>query len=128
MSRESNHRPSVTALLDFLKQQPGLALAVNCEGDRRSGVPSLPDSGRHRQSDPPILTVALVEPLVDDLEEDLLAASVNKVRDTIDEAEWGQDAACQEIRLLLNEAVAAYEDGSVTTLSKIRTKASPRRH
>ena len=50
--------------------------------------------------------------LLDALEQDLLAAPVVEVLDAQRETGRARRAACQEVRSLLNEAVAASEDSS----------------
>jgi hypothetical protein len=54
--------------------------------------------------------------LLDALEAELLAAPADKVRDALREAGRAGNVACQEVRALLNEAIAASEDGSAATL------------
>ena len=67
--------------------------------------------------------------LLDALERDLLAAPVDEVRDALGETGRARDAACQEIRSLLNEAMVASESGSaMTTLPKTRAKTGLHRH
>lgn len=53
--------------------------------------------------------------LLDALEQDLLAAPKDEVRDTLNGTGRVRDAACEEIRSLLNEALAASDDGSAAT-------------
>jgi hypothetical protein len=50
--------------------------------------------------------------LLDALERELLAADADEVRDAWHETGRARSIACQEVRVLLNEAVAASEDGS----------------
>jgi hypothetical protein len=54
--------------------------------------------------------------LLDALERELLAAHVDEVRDAWRAAGRARNIACQEVRTLLNEAIAASEDGSAATL------------
>jgi hypothetical protein len=53
--------------------------------------------------------------LLDALERELLAAQADEVHDAWGETGWARDFACQEVRALLNEAIAASEDGSAAT-------------
>jgi hypothetical protein len=67
--------------------------------------------------------------LLDALERDLLAAPKDEVRDAMGETGRARDAACQEIRSLLNEAMAASDDGSaVTAPPNIRARTGLPRH
>jgi hypothetical protein len=67
--------------------------------------------------------------LLDAMERDLLAASVDEVRDALGETGRARDAACQEIRSLLNEAIIASEDVSaMTTPFNPRAKNGLHRH
>jgi hypothetical protein len=50
--------------------------------------------------------------LLDALERELLAADADEVRDAWRETGRARSIACQEVRVLLNEAIAASEDGS----------------
>ena len=50
--------------------------------------------------------------LLDALEAELLAAPADEVRDALREAGRAGNVACQEVRALLNEAIAASEEGS----------------
>jgi len=54
--------------------------------------------------------------LLDALERELLAAPGDEVRDALREAGRARNIACQEVRALLNEAIAASEEGSAATL------------
>lgn len=54
--------------------------------------------------------------LLDALERELLAAQADEVRDAWRETGQARGVACQEIRVLLNEAVAASEEGFAATL------------
>jgi hypothetical protein len=49
------------------------------------------------------------------LERELLAAHADEVRDAWREIDRARNIACQEVRALLNEAIAASEDGSAAT-------------
>ena len=49
--------------------------------------------------------------LLDALEQDLLAAPADEVRDAQHATGRARQAACQEVRSLLDDAVAAGEDG-----------------
>src|SRR6516164_7661140 len=53
--------------------------------------------------------------LLDAFEAELLAAPADEVRDALREAGRAGNVACQEVRALLNEAIAASEDGSAAT-------------
>ena len=53
--------------------------------------------------------------LLDAFEREILAASLDEVGDALDEAGRG-NIICREVRALLNEAIAASEDGSAATL------------
>ena len=55
--------------------------------------------------------------LLDSLEQDLLAAPVDEVRDAQRETGRARQAACQEVRSLLDEALAASEDGPAAAAS-----------
>lgn len=62
--------------------------------------------------------------LLDALERDLLAASTGEICDALDETEQTQDTACQDVRLLLNEAMVANEKVSAVTIPyRIQTRA-----
>ena len=50
--------------------------------------------------------------LLDALERELLAADVDEVRDALRETGRARKIACQEVRVLLNEAIAASEEGA----------------
>jgi hypothetical protein len=50
--------------------------------------------------------------LLDALERELLAADADDVRDAWRETGRARNIACQEVRALLNQAIAASEDGS----------------
>jgi hypothetical protein len=54
--------------------------------------------------------------LLDALERELLAAPSAEVRDALRETGRARNIACQEIRALLNEAIAASEEGCAATL------------
>ena len=54
--------------------------------------------------------------LLDAFEAELLAAPADEVRDALREAGRAGNVACQEVRALLNEAIAASEDGPAATL------------
>jgi hypothetical protein len=54
--------------------------------------------------------------LLDALEREILAAHADEVRDAWRETGRARNIACQEVRALLNEAVAASEEGSAATL------------
>jgi hypothetical protein len=54
--------------------------------------------------------------LLDALERELLAAQADEVRDAWRESGRARNIACQEVRALLNEAIAASEEGSAATL------------
>jgi hypothetical protein len=58
---------------------------------------------------------AALTTLLDALEAELLAAPTEEVRDTLRLTGRARDAACQEVRWLLNEASAATEEGSART-------------
>ena len=67
--------------------------------------------------------------LLDALERDLLAAPVDEVRDALGETGRALNAACQEVRSLLNEAMTASEGGSaVTTPPEACAKTGLHRH
>jgi hypothetical protein len=51
-----------------------------------------------------------LQALLDALEAELLAASVEEVRDALCETGRARDAACREVRSVLNEAVASNKD------------------
>jgi hypothetical protein len=53
--------------------------------------------------------------LLDALERELLAADADEVREAWRESGRARSIACQEVRALLNAAVAASEDGSAAT-------------
>ena len=53
--------------------------------------------------------------VLDALEAELLAAPADEVRNALREAGRAGNVACQEVRALLNEAIAASEDGSAAT-------------
>jgi hypothetical protein len=55
--------------------------------------------------------------LLDALEQELLAAPPDEVRDAWRETGRARNIACQEVRTLLDEAIAASEDGSTATPS-----------
>ena len=55
--------------------------------------------------------------LLDALEQDLLAAPADEVRDTQRETGRARQSACYEVRSLLNEAVAASKEGTTETVS-----------
>jgi hypothetical protein len=54
--------------------------------------------------------------LLDALERELLAAPADEVRAAWRETGRAHNIACQEVRVLLNEAIAASEEGSAATL------------
>jgi len=54
--------------------------------------------------------------LLDALEGELLAAQADEVPDALRESGRARNIVCQEIRALLNEAIAESEDGSAETL------------
>jgi hypothetical protein len=54
--------------------------------------------------------------LLDALERELLAAQADEVPDALRESGRARNIVCQEIRALLNEAIAESEDGSAATL------------
>jgi hypothetical protein len=54
--------------------------------------------------------------LLDALERELLAAQADEVRDAWRETGQAGNIASQEVRALLNEAIAASEEGSAATL------------
>ena len=54
--------------------------------------------------------------LLDAFERELLAAPADEVRRAWRNTGRARDIACQEVRVLLNEAVAASEEGSAATL------------
>jgi hypothetical protein len=54
--------------------------------------------------------------LLDALERELLAAQADEVPDALRESGHARNIVCQEIRALLNEAIAESEDGSAATL------------
>lgn len=67
--------------------------------------------------------------LLDALERELLAADANDVRATLRETGRDWNMACQEIRALLNEAIAAGEGGfPVTPPSDLSARYGPYRH
>ena len=67
--------------------------------------------------------------LLDALEQDLLAAPKDEVREALSGVGRARDAACQEIRSLLNQALAASDDGSAaTTPSDTRGRTGLPRH
>jgi hypothetical protein len=53
--------------------------------------------------------------LLDALERELLAAHADEVRDALRETDRARNIAYQEVRALLNEAIAASEEGSAAT-------------
>jgi hypothetical protein len=53
--------------------------------------------------------------LLDALERELLAAPADEVRAALRETGRARNIACQEVRALLNEAIAASEEGSAAT-------------
>jgi hypothetical protein len=53
--------------------------------------------------------------LLDALEQELLAAHADEVRDALRETGRARSVVCQGVRALLNEAIAASEDGSTIT-------------
>jgi hypothetical protein len=55
--------------------------------------------------------------LLDALEQELLSAHADEVRDALRETGRTHTIACLEVRALLNEAIAASEDGSAATAS-----------
>jgi hypothetical protein len=55
--------------------------------------------------------------LLDALELELLAAHPDDMRDAGRETGRARNIACQEVRALLNEAIAAVEEGSAATTS-----------
>jgi hypothetical protein len=54
--------------------------------------------------------------LLDALERELLAAGADELRDALRETGRARSIACQEIRVVLNEAIAASEDDPAATL------------
>jgi len=67
--------------------------------------------------------------LLDALERDLLAAPADEVRDALRETGRAPEAACQEVRALLNEALIASEDVSPATMPlNLRAKNGLHRH
>lgn len=54
--------------------------------------------------------------LLDALERELLDSQADEVRDAWREIGQPHNIACQEVRVLLNEAIAASEEGSAATL------------
>ena len=58
---------------------------------------------------------AMLAALLDALEAELLAAPVEEVCDTLRLTGRARDAACQEVRSLLNEASEATDEGSART-------------
>ncbi len=54
--------------------------------------------------------------LLDALERDLLAAPDDEVREVLRETGRAPEAACEEVRALLNEAIIASEDVSAMTV------------
>jgi hypothetical protein len=67
--------------------------------------------------------------LLDALERDLLAAPTDELRDALRETGRAREAACQEVRALLNDAIIAVEDVSAITLSfSPRSKNGLHRH
>jgi hypothetical protein len=65
--------------------------------------------------------------LLDALERELLATQADEVRHACRKAGRARDIACQEVRTLLNEAIAASEEGSAATLPP-DTCIGPDRH
>ena len=63
----------------------------------------------------PVHPPAMLTALLDALEAELLAVPIEEVRDTLRSTGRARDAACQEVRSLLNEAKAATEEGSART-------------
>ncbi len=55
--------------------------------------------------------------MLDALERDLFAAPTNELRDTLRETGRARQAACQEVRALLNDAISAVENNSTMTIS-----------
>jgi len=53
--------------------------------------------------------------LLDALERELLAAQADEVRAALRETGRARNIACQEVRAMLNEAIAASEEGSAAT-------------
>ena len=67
--------------------------------------------------------------LLDALERDLLAASVDEVRDNLREIGTAREAACHEVRALLSDAIIVSEDISVMTIPfNPRAKSGLHRH
>jgi hypothetical protein len=58
---------------------------------------------------------AALTALLDALEAELIAAPIEEVRDTLRLTGRARDAACQEVRSLLNEAKASTDAGSART-------------
>ena len=56
--------------------------------------------------------------LLDALERELLAAQADEVPDALRESGRARNIVCQEIRALLNEAIAESEDGTAATLPR----------
>ena len=54
--------------------------------------------------------------LLDALEQEVLAAPAEEMRDALREAGRSGDIVCHEVRVLLNEAIAVSEDGFAATL------------
>jgi hypothetical protein len=63
----------------------------------------------------PMQTPAMLTALLDALEAELLAARTEEVRDALRLTGRARDAACQEVRSLLNEARAPTEESSAQT-------------
>ena len=63
----------------------------------------------------PAHPVAALAALLDALEAELLAAPTEEVRDTLRLTGRARDAACQEVRSLMNEAQAATGEDSAPT-------------
>ena len=54
--------------------------------------------------------------LLDALERDLLAAQTDELCDALHETGRAREAACHEVRALLNDAIIAVEDNSTMTI------------
>jgi hypothetical protein len=60
----------------------------------------------------PVRPPAMLTALLDALEAELLAAPIEEVRDTLRLTGRARDAACEEVRALLNGARATIDEGS----------------
>jgi hypothetical protein len=68
----------------------------------------------------PAHSPAALRALLDALEAELLAAPVEELRDTLRLTGRARNAACQEVRSLLDEASAATEEGSARVMPRDR--------